>query len=301
MQKFILVLLIFCAIGAKSCSKKRKEKMQTIQKHPYSQIFSKNVAQLVGNYLEPQSASKMKLTNNFWTKIDVYEKYFPDDEFAFLVRHKETGQLMWNDPMDLICKKEYLLKNLIRNANGKWNALFGWLIMYRWRFDETWERNYKMYKKSISFAKSLMLVVSENIDVLQRGLLHVAAQIGDEKSLRKLIARGANVDEFYHSRNPLERAAHFGHESCCRILLENNADVNLREQSTKMTPLMSAAEQGLWEIVKLLLENGADKNLRNRNGHKAFALPFLHPCRYARGGKWGQMKSVSVIFTSPGW
>lgn len=299
MKKLFLVLLNFCALGAKLCREKRTEKMKTNGKDSYnSKIFGKNVAGLVGSYLEPQSAAKMKLTNKSWSKIDVYENYFPDDNYAFLTRHKETEELVWNDPTDLIHRKDNLLDNLKRNDSGKWYYLFErWFYeqchVYSGDLDNIWHDYFIWKKTTLSFGKSLLLVIAENIDVAigERGVLHVAAHMGDEKSLRKLLNRGASVDKLYIRDTALKRAIYYRNETCCRILLENGADVNLSCMQWECmnpwtyadaykykvyTPLMYAAQQGFVNIVKLLLENGADKKLST-----PLRLLFRHPYTYA--------------------
>jgi hypothetical protein len=202
MEKLVLLLLIFCAFGtkfAKLCFKKGKKKMKKIESLHYNRkVFCKNMNFLVGSYLEPLNAAKMKLTSKNWAGIDVYENYFPDDKYAFLVLQKETEELIWNDPTDLIPKKENLLEYLKRKDNGKWYPLLNLfrtsMIPEVYRY--VWEKDYEKYKRILSFGKSLLFIVSENIDVREPGLLDVARDMQDDKSFRRLIDRGAT--EFQH-------------------------------------------------------------------------------------------------------
>jgi hypothetical protein len=61
---------------------------------------------------------------------------------------------------------------------------------------------------------------------------------------------------------PLIAAVRGGHESICRLLLENGADVNRQTTGEKWTALMSASASGKESICRLLLEKGADVNLQ---------------------------------------
>ncbi|MHC4687433.1 MAG: ankyrin repeat domain-containing protein, partial [Planctomycetota bacterium] len=61
-------------------------------------------------------------------------------------------------------------------------------------------------------------------------------------------------------------AAQNGYTEIVKLLLEKNADVNLKRTSDGLTALWMAAQDGHTEIVKLLLEKNADVNLKCTNG-----------------------------------
>ena len=59
------------------------------------------------------------------------------------------------------------------------------------------------------------------------------------------------------------------HLEAVKLLLENGADVNAKEEGEDLTALHLASYEGHLEIVKLLLENGANVNAQDKNGKTA--------------------------------
>lgn len=96
--------------------------------------------------------------------------------------------------------------------------------------------------------------------------LMMAALRGDTDLVRKLIARGGDVNK--PGWTPLHYAATRGHLDVMQILLDESAYIDA-ESPNKTTPLMMAAYYGTPEAVKLLLEAGADPTLRNELGLSA--------------------------------
>jgi ankyrin repeat protein len=98
--------------------------------------------------------------------------------------------------------------------------------------------------------------------------LHLAAFFARDDAARTLIARGAEVGAV--SRNqmtnqPLHAAAAGGSVEICRLLLENGADVNARQQGG-YTPLHEAAHRADLEMIDLFLEAGAEKAAKSDDG-----------------------------------
>lgn len=56
-----------------------------------------------------------------------------------------------------------------------------------------------------------------------------------------------------------------GRKNIVKILIENGADVNLKDKRGS-TPLYWAAFRNNFEIAKMLLEKGADVNIKNNDG-----------------------------------
>ena len=52
-------------------------------------------------------------------------------------------------------------------------------------------------------------------------------------------------------------------------LLENGADVNVRNSSYDWTPLHAAAHSNNTDMIKVLLEHGAERSIRNNRGETA--------------------------------
>jgi uncharacterized protein len=77
---------------------------------------------------------------------------------------------------------------------------------------------------------------------------------------------------------PLHAAAASRSISLARLLLENGADPNAR-QNGGFTPLHSAAQNGQVELIEVLLEHGAQRNVLTDDGKTPFdlAVDYKHP------------------------
>ena len=77
--------------------------------------------------------------------------------------------------------------------------------------------------------------------------------------------RFINIHKRERGRTALILAADKGHKEIVEILLENNADVNAKDND-EWTALILAAENGYEEIVKILLQNNANVNANSDSG-----------------------------------
>jgi ankyrin repeat protein len=65
-------------------------------------------------------------------------------------------------------------------------------------------------------------------------------------------------------RTPLLWAAEKGHKVVVKLLLENGAELETKDENYSQTPLSLAAEEGHEAVVKLLLEKVLDVFRQNR-------------------------------------
>ena len=98
--------------------------------------------------------------------------------------------------------------------------------------------------------------------------LGLASYFGRFDIARYLVLKGADVNR--PSDNgfnvyPLHSAAAGNFTSTARMLIENGADVNVKQQMG-VTPLHSAAQNGNLELIILLLEKGAVVDVRMEGG-----------------------------------
>src|SRR6185312_8018751 len=98
--------------------------------------------------------------------------------------------------------------------------------------------------------------------------LGLACYFGQYEIARYLVLKGADVN--LPSNNgfrvyPLHSAAAGNYTQIARMLIENNAQVNVKQQAGA-TALHSAAQNGNIDLLILLLEHGADVNIRMEGG-----------------------------------
>jgi ankyrin repeat protein len=98
--------------------------------------------------------------------------------------------------------------------------------------------------------------------------LGLACYFGQYEIARYLVLKGADVN--LPSNNgfsvyPLHSAVAGDFTQIARMLIENNAQVNVKQQAG-VTALHSAAQNGNIDLLILLLEHGADVNIRMEGG-----------------------------------
>lgn len=106
----------------------------------------------------------------------------------------------------------------------------------------------------------------------QWSALSRAALFGQTEAVEALLDAGANIN----AHNPalgsaVYLAAAARHDALLSRLLKRGADPNLTPD-WGLTPLMVAAQQGNLSAVSVLLEHGADPALRSPAGHSALDL-----------------------------
>ena len=84
-------------------------------------------------------------------------------------------------------------------------------------------------------------------------------QQSDIEKIKELIKEGTNLNIFADSMPPLYHAVNNGNLEIVKLLVENGADVNVKNV-VGQTPLHEAARCGYFEIVKYLIDKGADIN-----------------------------------------
>lgn len=86
-----------------------------------------------------------------------------------------------------------------------------------------------------------------------------AARKGDAAEVKNLLAKGVDVNaKFRYGATALSYACDKGHLEVVKVLLENGADVNVRDTFYQATPMSWALSKGHTAIVAALLAKGAE-------------------------------------------
>lgn len=93
--------------------------------------------------------------------------------------------------------------------------------------------------------------------------LMIAALRGNLELATKLVEKGADINKT--GWTPLHYAASGGQLAIIALLLDHSAYIDA-ESPNRTTPLMMAAMYGSPQAVKLLLQEGADPNVKNQQG-----------------------------------
>lgn len=104
--------------------------------------------------------------------------------------------------------------------------------------------------------------------------LGLACFFGHYETAEYLIKAGASINsqsQNYLQAAPIQSAAAAGHLKIVQLLLNHNANPNVREQNG-FTPLHAAAQNGDVQMISSLLFNGADLSIENNDGKLALDL-----------------------------
>ncbi|OQV24757.1 Ankyrin repeat domain-containing protein 17 [Hypsibius exemplaris] len=110
--------------------------------------------------------------------------------------------------------------------------------------------------------------VNQCIETNRNTALTLACFQGRTECVRVLVEKGANLEwRSKNGLNALMEAANGGFHEIGKILVDAGAEVDCAPvPSTKDTPLTIAAEKGHAKFCQLLIDNGAQVNLRNKKG-----------------------------------
>jgi hypothetical protein len=103
-----------------------------------------------------------------------------------------------------------------------------------------------------------------------------AAGNGNEAVIRLLLENGANLESRDDGgRTPLSWAAQNGHEAVTKLLLKKGANPESKDDGGR-TPLSWAADRGRKTVVELLLEKGADLESKDSSGRTPLSWAAAH-------------------------
>lgn len=111
------------------------------------------------------------------------------------------------------------------------------------------------------YSDIVRLFLDEDCDLLamdhsKQSAIHLAAESGDEVTVRLLLDAGANPNQESKEKPPLHRACYGGHKGVARILINKGADIH-KYAGYKWTPLHNAIFGRNEDIARLLITVGA--------------------------------------------
>ncbi len=98
-----------------------------------------------------------------------------------------------------------------------------------------------------------------------------ASAYGYHGIMKKLIAKGAKVNEFKNDSNPIFAAVNGNDSKSLDILLKAKGNINCKD-AQGYTPLMLAAQENYFRMIDHMLRNGAKLDTENHDGHTALSI-----------------------------
>jgi len=117
---------------------------------------------------------------------------------------------------------------------------------------------------------SLCLMVTVNA---KAGILHDAVLSRSITKLELLLEKDININsaDYLNGASPLHLAARNNYQEIARLLINQGANVDIRDLE-ELTPLHNAAWNGYLDMVKLLLAAGADINATSYAGRTPLSV-----------------------------
>ncbi len=142
-----------------------------------------------------------------------------------------------------------------------------------------------------------LLLNAENIDLERKAFngdtaLMIACYKGNKPAVEALLTKGVEINK--PGWTPLHYAAAIGSNEIVQILLEKSAYIDA-ESPNKTTPIMMAARGGHILTVKLLLDEGADVTLKNELGMNAIDFADKHGHKDIADGLTYRLKKAGKL------
>jgi|SRR5476651_172028 len=134
--------------------------------------------------------------------------------------------------------------------------------------------HYAVEGKKVGALKDALVIggveEANRVNALGRSPLHYAAMLQDEQAVKTLLENGADVEiRNRDGDTPLHNAVWAGSETIAKLILSHNADVVNAPNGNGATPLMIAAQLGDETMTKTLIENGANIKALDVKGKSA--------------------------------
>ena len=149
-------------------------------------------------------------------------------------------------------------------------------------FDACSKGDVELVNEYISKSKDVLFLVNQK-DSFMNTPLHIASSHGHLDIVKILVENDANVNVLnYRKMTPLHFSSMFGYIELTKVLLNTKVSINEQDQ-TGASALAYACAKGHKEIAKLLIDNGADIYSKMRflefDGHTDTLEPIYFACK----------------------
>merc|ERR1712096_68899 len=176
----------------------RTAKKQKFVAPPNINLLNADMVRFLGDYLEPESAHKMRRVSKQWNKVEIYENVSDHHRELAVFKHKNLGKILWKATE--YKKPTIFQKGMIQNKKELVTALREekWVDVVKWILSEKGPG----FGSNDSFTKLLKATALEKVslNVLRSNstgynLLTYVMWYGDTDSMLKLLERGVDVDQ----------------------------------------------------------------------------------------------------------
>jgi ankyrin repeat protein len=110
--------------------------------------------------------------------------------------------------------------------------------------------------------------VDPNVILKGKSAIGVAAEFEHLEVIQKLIENGANVDlrESTSDWTALMVASCYGRERLVKVLIRHGANIEAQKTHWQRTPIIIASTQGRTSVVKILIDSGVNMETTDRDG-----------------------------------
>lgn len=127
----------------------------------------------------------------------------------------------------------------------------------------------------ISQKEPIEILKQMDVPFSAHGLCYYCGKGNNIATVELLLKAGMSVDIKHEDSSAIENACISGNNDILKLLIKNGVNINVQDKDC-FTPLMRAVQYEHLECVKTLIENNADLNIKNKqHGANAISIAML--------------------------